>query len=92
MQVLLYFCLFLTFFPQFSIINKYQTILIIYFTILMEVLILYQKIWKNITVDQKQSYIPKANQHLAEQLAVKKYLLLTLRHLNAQKAALEFYL
>lgn len=47
--------------------------------------------WYN-TVDQKRSYIPKANQHLAEQLAVKKYLLLTLRHLNAQKTALEFYL
>ena len=37
-------------------------------------------------------YIPKSNRALAEQLATKKYLSLTLEHLQQEKTALEFYL
>lgn len=37
-------------------------------------------------------YISKKNRHLAEQLAVKKYLSVTLRDLEQEKNALEFYL
>lgn len=39
-----------------------------------------------------QTYIPKSNQHLAQQLAEKKYLSLKLRELIQEKRALEFYL
>lgn len=44
------------------------------------------------TVNHERSYIPKANQALAEQLAVKKYVQLSLKYLKAEKNALEFYL
>ena len=40
----------------------------------------------------KQTYIPKSNQHLAQQLAEKKYLSLKLEELIHEKRAIEFYL
>lgn len=47
--------------------------------------------WYN-TIKHMRSYIPKSNQKLAEQLAVKKYLQLSLKYLKAEQNALEFYL
>lgn len=41
---------------------------------------------------KKQTYIPKKNQHFAEQLAVKKYLSLLSEELAHEKRAIEFYL
>ena len=37
-------------------------------------------------------YIPKKQKHLAEQLALKKYLKLQLKNLQQEKVAIEFYL
>ena len=37
-------------------------------------------------------YIPKKQKHLAEQLALKKYLTLQLKNLQQEKVAIEFYL
>lgn len=39
-----------------------------------------------------KSYLPKSNHSLAEQLAIKKYLLLLLEDLENEKKAIEFYL
>lgn len=39
-----------------------------------------------------KSYLPKSNRHIAEQLAIKKYLLLQLEDLENEKKAIEFYL
>lgn len=39
-----------------------------------------------------QIYIPKKNRHLAEQLALKKYLSLQLKNLTQEKKAINFYL
>lgn len=44
------------------------------------------------TINHSRTYIPKSNRTLAEQLAVKKYLSLTLEYLLKEKTALEFYL
>lgn len=41
---------------------------------------------------KKHVYIPKKNRHFAEQLALKKYLLLKLKYLTQEKRAIEFYL
>lgn len=44
------------------------------------------------TIGHDRTYIPKSDQKLAEQLAVRKYLSLTLERLSREKTALEFYL
>ena len=44
------------------------------------------------TIDHTRTYLPKSKQSMAEQLAVKKYLKLLLKHLEHEKTALEFYL
>lgn len=41
---------------------------------------------------KNKSYIPKKNRNLAEQLAIKKYLSLSLEDLENEKRAIEFYL
>ena len=41
---------------------------------------------------QEQIYIPKKQRHLAEQLALKKYLTLQLKNLQHEKVAIDFYL
>lgn len=42
--------------------------------------------------EQAQTYIPKKQRHLAEQLAMKKYLMLRLKNLQQEKCAIDFYL
>lgn len=47
--------------------------------------------WYN-TVGHERTYISKSNRNLAEQLAIKKYLSVTLSQLEKEKTAIEFYL
>ena len=47
--------------------------------------------WYN-TIGHDRTYIPKEKRKLAEQLAAKKYLSLTLKQLSQEKTALDFYL
>ena len=47
--------------------------------------------WYN-TTEHGRTYLSKSNRKLAEQLAAKKYLSLTLEYLSKEKAAIEFYL